>query len=302
MVQRTLIPLVVGFRFSFALLLADSALLAAEENPARMVWISGGTFTMGSNLPGSHRNEQPPHEVSVDGFWIDEYPVTNAEFRRFVAATGYKTTAERPVDWEELKKKVPHGTPKPPDDMLQPGSLVFTPSSGPVDLRNMNAWWRWVKGASWQHPEGPGSDLEGRENHPVVQVSWDDAVAYAKWAGKRLPTEAEWEFAAQGGLQGKRYAWGDELKSGGIYMANTWTGEFPYENTAQMDLWGPRRSNRFPPTDMDCMTWEAMCGIGSAIFIDPIRTFKWPASPHATIRSGPRGVGIPDIRTRPTST
>ena len=144
--------------------------------------------------------------------------MTNAEFRKFVDATGYKTTAERPVDWEELKKKLPPGTPKPPDEMLQPGSLVFTPSTGPVDLRNMNAWWRWVKGASWQHPEGPGSDLSGWENHPVVQVSWDDAVAYAKWAGKRLPTEAEWEFASKGGLEGKRYAWGMSLSPTG----NSW--------------------------------------------------------------------------------
>ena len=172
--------------------------------------------------------------------------MTNAEFRKFVDATGYKTTAERPVDWVELKKKLPPGTPKPPDEMLQPGSLVFAPSTGPVDLRNMNAWWRWVKGTSWQHPEGLGSDLSGRENHPVVQVSWDDAVAYATWAGKRLPTEAEWEFAAKGGLKGKRYAWGDELKSDGKFMANTWTGEFPYKNTAEDGFAGTAPVRSFP--------------------------------------------------------
>jgi formylglycine-generating enzyme len=226
-----------------------------------MVWIAGGTFTMGSDLPGSQRNEQPPHQVSVDGCWIDEHAVTNAEFRKFVDATGYKTTAERPVDWEELRKRSRPERPKPSDEMLEPGSLVFTASNGPVNLRNMNAWWRWVKGTSWQHPEGPGSNLEGRENHPVVQVSWDDAMAYAKWAGKRLPTEAEWEFAAQGGLRGKRYAWGDELKSAGKYMANTWTGEFPHKNTAEDGFVGTAPVKSSPPnacglSDMGGNVWN----------------------------------------------
>ncbi len=301
MSQRTLIPLSAGFLLVFALVLMRSEVAAGEANPG-MVWIAGGTFTMGSDLPGSQRNERPPHLVSVDGFWIDEHAVTNVEFRKFVEATGYKTTAERPVDWEELKKKVPPGTPKPPDEMLQPGSLVFTPSNGPVDLRNMNAWWRWVKGASWQHPEGPGSNLEGRESHPVVQLSWDDAAAYAKWAGKRLPTEAEWEFAAQGGLRGKRYAWGDELKSDGKYMTNTWTANFPTRTPLKTDSSERLPSNRFLPTDMGFMTWEATCGTGSVIFIDRIPTSKWPASQHATTRSGPKEAGIPDIRTRQTST
>jgi formylglycine-generating enzyme len=251
-----------GLLFSLGLLSMGSFAAAEDASSVTMVWIPGGTFTMGSSLPGSYRNEQPPHQVLVDGFWIDEHDVTNAEFREFVEATGYKTTAERPVDWEELKKKVPRGTSKPPDEMLQPGSLVFTPSSGPVDLRNMNAWWRWVRGADWQHPEGPGSNLEGRKNHPVVQVSWDDATAYANWAGKRLPTEAEWEFAAQGGLQDKRYAWGDELQSEGKYTANTWTGEFPHKNTVEDGFVGMPRSSRFPQMDMGSTTWEAMCGIG----------------------------------------
>lgn len=204
---------------------------APEPAPIEMVWIPGGEFTMGSELPGTRRNEQPAHKVIVDGFWIDAHNVTNTEFRKFVEATGYRTTAERPVDWEEIKRQVPPGTPKPPDEMLQPGSLVFTPPPGPVDLRDMNAWWRWTPGANWQHPEGPASDIQGRDDHPVVQVSWDDAVAYANWAGKRLPTEAEWEFAARGGLENKRFAWGDEFQQGGKFMANTWTGEFPYRNT-----------------------------------------------------------------------
>ena len=260
MLQNVLIPLCAGLLAS-ALLSAELLTTPSEASPVGMLWIRGGTFRMGSDLPGSRRNEQPPHEVSVDGFWIDEQSVTNAEFRKFVDATGYQTTAERPVDWEELKKKLPPGTPKPPDEMLQPGSLVFTPSTGPVNLRNMNAWWRWVTGASWQHPEGPGSDLLGRENHPVVQVSWDDAVAYAKWAGKRLPTEAEWEFAAKGGLEGKRYAWGDELKSDGKFMANTWTGEFPYKNTAEDGFTETAPVRSFPPNgyglyDMGGNVWN----------------------------------------------
>lgn len=234
---------------------------ASGAPPPGMVWIPGGEFTMGSDLPGTRRNEQPVHKVTVDGIWLDEHSVTNAEFRKFVEATGYKTTAERPVDWDEMKKQLPPGTPKPSAEMLQPGSLVFSPPAQPVDLRNMNAWWQWVRGANWRHPEGPSSNIDGRDDHPVVQVSWDDAEAYAKWAKKRLPTEAEWEHAAQGGLNGKRFAWGDEFQPGGKFMANTWTGEFPRHNTKEdgFDRTAPVRS--FPPNgyglyDMGGNVWN----------------------------------------------
>ena len=219
---------------------------AKEAPPPGMAWIPAGDFMMGSNGDGARLNEKPEHPVKMDGFFIDVKPVTNADFAKFVAATGYKTTAEKPVDWEELKKSLPANTPKPPDEQLMPGSMVFTPTEGPVDLREMSAWWRWVHGADWQHPEGPGSDLTGRENHPVVQVSWFDAAAYAKWAGKRLPSEAEWEYAARGGLKGARYAWGNELVKDGKAMANTWTGEFPYKNTASDGFKGTAPVASFP--------------------------------------------------------
>jgi formylglycine-generating enzyme required for sulfatase activity len=231
--------------------------------PADMVWIPGGESLMGCELAGARRNEQPAHKVTVDGFWMDIHDITNAEFRRFVEATGYKTTAERPVDWEELRKQVPPGTPKPPEDKLQPGSLVFSPPAepGPVDLRNMNAWWMWTMGANWQHPEGPGSNLDGRGDHPVVQVSWDDAAAYAKWAGKRLPTEAEWEYAARGRLENKRFAWGDEFQPGGKFMANTWTGGFPQNNTKADGYERTSPVKAFPPNgyglyDMGGNVWN----------------------------------------------
>ncbi len=213
-----------------------------------MVWIPGGQFMMGTDDPSSFPNERPAHQVQVDGFWIDATAVTNAQFRQFVEATGYVTTAERPLDWEELKKQVPPNTPKPPDEQFQPGSLVFTPSNGPVDLRNMSNWWTWTTGASWQHPEGPTSSLEGKDDWPVVHVSFDDATAYAKWAGKRLPTEAEWEFASRGGTT-TRYYWGDDLQVDGKYMANTFTGKFPYRDTAEDGYAGVSPVKAFPPND-----------------------------------------------------
>jgi formylglycine-generating enzyme len=208
-----------------------SADATRRDGPAGMVWIPAGEFDMGSTHTLARPDEQPVHRVRVDGFWMDATEVTNAQFAAFVEATGYLTVAERPIDWEELKKQLPPGTPKPHDSQLQPGSLVFTPPAHPVDLRQSHRWWTWTIDANWRRPEGPGSSLEGREDHPVVHVAHEDAAAYAAWAGKRLPTEAEWEFAARGGLERRANVWGDEPVD--ARRANTWQGLFPSHNTAE---------------------------------------------------------------------
>ena len=231
------------------------------EHPPGMVWVPGREFTMGTDEEDASYAERPAHRVRVDGFWMDETEVTNSQFREFVKATHYITVAERKPDWEEMKKQLPPETPKPSDDVLVPGSLVFTPPNKPVSLENSSAWWSWVPGADWQHPEGPGSNVVGKDNHPVVHVSYDDAIAYAKWAKKRLPTEAEWELAARGGLERKRYGWGDEFEPKGKLMANTWQGHFPDKNTKEdgYDRTSPVKSypaNSYGLYDMIGNAWE----------------------------------------------
>lgn len=232
------------------------------QKPAGMVWIPGGEFTMGDNDPTARSDEKPAHRVRVDGFWMDETTVTNAQFRKFVAATGYVTTAEKIPDPAEIMKQLPPGTPPPSKDQLVPASLVFQKTGTSVVLDDVSQWWQWRQGANWRHPEGPGSTIKDRDNYPVVQVSYEDAAAYAKWAGKRLPTEAEWEFAARGGLEGKTYAWGDDaLDAGGKWRANTWQGNFPVKDEGRDGFAGLAPVRSFPANgyglyDMAGNVWQ----------------------------------------------
>jgi formylglycine-generating enzyme required for sulfatase activity len=226
-----------------------------------MIWIPGGEFVMGSDSKEAREDEKPSHKVKVDSFWIDETPVTNRQFKAFVDATGYVTTAEVAPTLEEIMKQVPPGTPKPPAEALIAASLVFTPPKKAIPLNNSMAWWDWVPGANWRHPTGPGSHLEGKEDHPVVQVSWFDAVAYAKWAGKRLPTEAEWEYAAQGGKGNTLFVWGDEPFSENEPQANIWQGVFPHKSTKANGYFGTTAVKSFKPNpyglyDMAGNVWE----------------------------------------------
>jgi formylglycine-generating enzyme len=191
-----------------------------DGRTADMVRIPGGTFRMGSDT--HYPEEAPVHRVTVDGFWIDRTPVTNRQFKAFVKATGHKTFAEILPDPKDYPGALPH--------MLYAGSLVFTPAQNVTNLRDWSQWWQFMKAADWRHPYGPKSNINTSDNHPVVHVSFADAQAYATWAGKDLPTEAEWEYAARGGLDGAEYAWGDEFTPGGTHMANTWQGEFPRQN------------------------------------------------------------------------
>jgi formylglycine-generating enzyme len=216
-----------------------------------MTWVPGGEFAMGSEA--FYPEEAPVRRVGVEGFWIDERPVTVAEFRRFVKATGHVSVAERPLD--------PADYPGADPDALVPGALVFQPSRGPVDLRDFRNWWGYVPGTTWERPEGPASDTYTRGRHPVTQVAYEDAQAYAAWAGKELPTEAEWEYAARGGLDGAVFAWGDEFAPEGRMMANTWQGEFPWQNLMSDGYGGTSPVVSFPPNgyglyDMTGNVWE----------------------------------------------
>ncbi len=234
---------------------------ASLQKENGMLLIPTGILHMGGDNKQADPNEFPKHEVQVSAFWMDETEVTNAQFAEFVKATGYVTVAERPVDWEEMKKELPPGTPKPPDSLLQPGALVFHKTEQPVSLNDPSQWWSWTIGANWRHPEGPGSSIEGKENHPVVQIAWEDAAVYAKWAGKRLPTEAEWEWAARGGNKDMIYPWGNENVNEGEPKANFWQGLFPYKNTLQDGHLTTAPVKSYPPNgyglyDMAGNVWE----------------------------------------------
>jgi formylglycine-generating enzyme len=233
------------------LLLASITAGAADPLPDGMVWVPGGTFAMGTDR--GQADARPVHQVTVSGFWMDATEVTNAAYARFVAATGYVTVAERPPKAADI--------PAADASLLVPGSLVFMPTDRQVALDDAGQWWRFVPGADWRHPRGPASGIAGCDAHPAVHIAWTDAAAYAAWAGKRLPTEAEWEFAARGGLAAARYAWGDEQTPGGRWVANIWQGMFPKRDDAVDGFAGTAPVASFPPNafglyDLSGNVWE----------------------------------------------
>jgi sulfatase modifying factor 1 len=236
----------------------DAAAKLAHSN---MAWIEGGTYMMGADNKQALEDEYPKHKVTVNGFWIDRTEVTNGQFSAFARATGYVTTAERKPDWATLKEQLPPGTAKPEESVLEAASLVFSPPDHAIALDDYSQWWSWKKGADWKHPRGPGSTIKGKERYPVVHISWYDAHAYCKWAGKRLPTEAEWEFAARGGLSGSVYPWGDQAVDAGKPKGNFWEGHFPDKNTERDHFYyaapvGSFRPNGYGLFDMAGNVWE----------------------------------------------
>ncbi|HET9784502.1 MAG TPA: formylglycine-generating enzyme family protein [Terriglobales bacterium] len=252
----------------------ESAIAATS---GAMVWIQGGAFHMGSNR--FYPEERPVHPVRVDGFWMDAYPVTNAAFARFVEATGYRTVAEQTPE--------PRDYPQIDPACLVPGSLCFRPLRNRAALiRQPLSWWRYQPGACWRHPQGPGSSIAGKDAHPVVHVCYSDALAFAEWAGKSLPTEAEWEFAARGGLEQAEYAWGHEFTPGGRRLANTWLGEFPWHNLANGGHGGTSAVGSFPPNsygllDMIGNVWEWTSDHFLPHHSPPARqTCCMPSNPH----------------------
>jgi formylglycine-generating enzyme len=225
--------------------------LLVRRQPKGMVWIPGGDFLMGSDE--FYPEERPVRRMWVEGFWMDQHPVTNADYRRFVQATGHVTSAEIAPDPADHPDADPH--------LLRAGSWVFHMTSGPVDLNEPTNWWSWVPGADWRRPKGPGDTLHGRDRYPVVHVAYADALAYAEWAGKELPTEAQWEFAARGGLERARFVWGDDFAPRGRMMANTWQGQFPWQNLVLDGYMGTSPVGSFPPngyglSDMAGNVWE----------------------------------------------
>ena len=239
-----------------------------------MVWVPGGTFTMGSDE--HYPEEAPAHRVMVDGFWMDRHTVTNREFGRFIDATGYVTLAERPANPDDYPGALP--------ELLQPSSTVFSRPLGPVDMRNHYNWWAYVRGADWRHPSGPQSSVTRLGDHPVVHLAYEDVEAYANWIGKALPTEAEWEFAARGGLEQAEYVWGDELNPDGRQMANTWQGNFPYLNTLDDGFEGTSPVESFPPNgyglfDMAGNVWQ-----WTADWFAPHRTAYLAVNPKGAMR------------------
>ena len=273
--------------------------LAASPPPgppphAEMVWIPGGTFLMGSEA--FYPEERPVHPVSVDGFWMDRFAVTVADFRRFVQATRYVTVAELTPSAADYPGVEPR--------LLVPGSLVFRKAGGPVRLDDYRNWWEWMPGACWTRPEGPGSHLQGRARHPITHVAFEDAVAYAAWAGKTLPTEAEWEFASRGGLDGATFPWGDEFAPKNRMMANTWQGEFPWQNFRTDGFEGTSPVGTFPPNAYGLFDTAGNVWEWTSDFYTPRHPDEAPSpccaphnprveSPEQSFEAGAPGASIP---------
>lgn len=235
--------------------------IGPDQVPEGMVFVPGGLLNMGGDNEQADQDEFPKHKVQIAPFFMDEHEVTNAQFAVFVEETGYVTIAEKDIDWEEMKKQLPPDVIKPPEEMLKAGSLVFQPTNQPVPLNNPGVWWKWTIGANWRQPKGPGSSIKGKEAHPVVHIAWEDAEAYAKWAGKRLPTEAEWEWAARGGEANLIYPWGNEDINENPKLANFWQGIFPYDNKELDGYYTTAPVKQFPANpyglyDMAGNVWE----------------------------------------------
>ncbi|HKO87636.1 MAG TPA: formylglycine-generating enzyme family protein [Burkholderiales bacterium] len=302
-----------GIGFVGGKLLAPATTSVVEgdgiRGPQGMVWVPDGEFLMGSDHKLAQKNEGPVHKVRVTGFWMDRTHVTNAQFGEFVKATGYVTTAERRPEWETLRVQLPLGTPRPPDDVLVPGAMIFVGTEERVSLDDYSQWWAFAPGANWRHPQGPHSAIEGKDNHPVVQVSYEDVLAYAKWAGKRLPTEAEWEFAARGGLEQATYAWGDTFATQGQKMANVWEGgQTPFPVVKKMIVSakaggasGTTPARTFPPNgyglyDMTGNAWQWVADWYRADFFSAQAKEKRIVNPQ-----GPATSFDPDDRGVPTN-
>jgi len=287
----------------------DLSIQKSNESPRwlptkDMDFIPGGTFVMGSNH--HYPEEAPAHAATVDGFWIDKFAVTNLKFEQFVDETRYVTVAERPPRADEYPGAKP--------EMLRPASIVFQKPPARVDLRNHYNWWTYVPGADWRHPEGPKSSIVDRMEHPVVHLAYADVEAYAKWVGKELPTETEWEFAARGGLDGASYAWGDEFAVAGKQMANTWQGEFPWQNTMQDGFEGTAPVGQFPPNgyglfDMSGNVWEFLADewakypASGELLVNPIGGGEQLSAggylmvtTRRSIRGGSYGAGVINLR------
>jgi formylglycine-generating enzyme len=267
------------------------------KDDAVMILIPGGTFTMGARETEFARpDEFPNNEVTVSSFYMDAHPVTNAQFRKFIEETDYITTAERLIDWEEISRQLPRGTPRPHDSLLEPSSMVFKSPGRRVSMNNYQSWWTMMRGASWKHPEGPGSSVEGKDDYPVVHVSWFDAVAYAQWAGKRLPTEAEWEYAARGGQNHFIYPWGNERVDAS--RANYWQGEFPYFDTGDDGYHGTAPVGSFPANgygllDMAGNVWQWTAGFYHADYYKMLKSQSEIRNPQGpSVSFDPQEPGI----------